>query len=72
MKNVVIAEALRTAVGNMGGTLKPLSAEDLATEVLKGILNKSGIAPTEIDQVILGQCRQSQNDPALGSKARDR
>lgn len=69
MKNVVIAEALRTAVGNMGGTLKPLSAEDLATEVLKGILNKSGIAPTEIDQVILGQCRQSSDSSNIARVA---
>ena len=61
MKKVVIVEACRTAVGSMGGSLKPLSAEDLAVSVMKGILDRSGIDPKEIDQVYMGQCRQSSD-----------
>ena len=41
MKNVVIVDACRTAVGSMGGSLKPLSAYDLACAVLKGTLELS-------------------------------
>lgn len=61
MRNVVIVEGCRTAVGNMGGTLVPLSAENMAEAVMNGILERSGIDPAEIDQVIMGQCRQSSD-----------
>ena len=61
MKQVVIVEACRTAVGSMGGTLKPLSAEDLAVAVMNGILDRSKIDPKQIEQVYMGQCRQSSD-----------
>lgn len=61
MTNVVITEACRTAVGKFGGTLKPLTAEDLAVSVLRGILDRSNIDPEEIDEVILGHCRQTSD-----------
>ena len=61
MRKVVIVEACRTAVGNMGGSLKPLSAEDLAVNVMQGILKRSGVDPKEIEQVYMGQCRQSSD-----------
>ena len=54
MKDVVIVEACRTAVGKMGGSLRPLSAYDLACVVLKGVLDRSGIDPKEIDEVVMG------------------
>ena len=41
-KDVVILDACRTAVGSMGGGLKPLSAYDMAVAVLKGSLERSG------------------------------
>ena len=65
MKDVVIVEACRTAVGKMGGTLRPLSAYDLACVVLKGVLDRSGIDPKEIDEVVMGHCRQSSDDPNI-------
>ena len=65
MKNAVIVEACRTAVGSMGGALRPLSATDLATTVVKGLLDRSGIDPNEIDEVILGQCRQTSDEPNI-------
>ena len=45
METVVIVEACRTAVGNMGGALKPLSAENMATAVIKDLVTRSGISP---------------------------
>ena len=65
MKDVVIVEACRTAVGKMGGTLRPLSAYDLACVVLKGVLDRSGIDPKEIDEVVMGHCRQTSDDPNI-------
>lgn len=69
MKQAVIVEACRTPVGNMGGVLRPLSAYDLAVEVMKGAVSRSGIDPLEIDEVIMGQCRQSSDDPNIARLA---
>lgn len=69
MKNVVIVEACRTAVGSMGGALRPLSAYDLACTVMKGVLDRSGIDPKEIDEVIMGQCRQTSDEPNIARVA---
>lgn len=61
MKNVVIVEACRTAVGKFGGSLKPLSAGDLAAAVMKGAFDRSGVDMNLIDEVDFGQCRQTSD-----------
>ena len=61
MNEVVIVEACRTAVGSFGGSLKPLNAADLAQAVIKGVLDRSGISPDTLDEIIMGQCRQSSD-----------
>src|SRR6185369_2313300 len=55
MTDVVIVAAGRTAVGKFGGTLAKTSASDLGAHVIKGLLASTGIEPTEISEVILGQ-----------------
>ncbi len=65
MKRVVIVEACRTAVGSMGGSLRPLDADALACAVIGGALERSKIAPKEIDEVIMGHCRQSSDNPNI-------
>lgn len=69
LRNCVIVEACRTAVGSMGGSLKPVSAYDMACTVMKGILDRSGIDPKEIDEVIMGQCRQTSDEPNIARVA---
>ena len=69
LRNVVIVEACRTAVGTFGGSLRPVSAYDLACCVMQGILDRSGIDPKEIDEVILGQCRQTSDEPNIARMA---
>jgi len=69
IREVVIVDGCRTAVGNMGGSLKPLHAVDLAECVLKGTLERTGIDPNEIDEVILGQCRQTSDEPNIARVA---
>lgn len=61
MDNVVIVEACRTAVGKFGGSLKPLSAADLGTAVMKASIERAGIDASEIDEVLFGQCRQTSD-----------
>lgn len=53
--NVVIVSALRTAVGNFNGTLASKTAADLGAAVIKATLEKTGVAPLDVDEVILGQ-----------------
>ena len=69
MKNAVIVEACRTAVGSFGGSLRPVSAYDMACTVLKGCIDRSGIDPKEIDEVIMGQCRQTSDEPNIARVA---
>lgn len=49
----------------MGGSLRPCSALDLADVVIRGCIERSGIDPKEIDEVILGQCRQTSDEPNI-------
>ena len=65
MREVVIVEACRTAVGSIGGTLKDIQAEELARVVVQGILDRSKIDPKEISEVILGHCRQTSDNPNI-------
>ena len=55
MDDVVIVAAARTAVGKFGGTLARIPAAELGAHVIKGLLAKTGVDPTLISEVILGQ-----------------
>jgi acetyl-CoA C-acetyltransferase len=55
MNEVVIVAAGRTAVGKFGGTLAKVAAADLGAHVIKNLLAKTGIAPEQVSEVILGQ-----------------
>ena len=65
MRDVVIIDACRTAVGSFGGTIKDIPAEELARVVIQGTLDRSGIDPKKIDEIILGHCRQSSDNPNI-------
>ena len=55
MDDVVIVAALRTAVGKFGGSLSKVAAADLGASVIKALLEKTGVDPATISEVILGQ-----------------
>lgn len=59
MREVVIVEGIRTPVGRKNGVLKDIRPDDLAAEVLKGLVNRTGIKPEIIDDVILGCVSQT-------------
>jgi len=64
MENVYIVAPCRTAVGSFQGSLKDLSAAKLGAVVIKEALNRAGVKPEQVDQVILGnvlQAGQGQN-----------
>ncbi len=55
MEDVVIVAAGRTAIGSFGGTLASQSASSLGAHVIAELLKKTGIAPEQVNEVILGQ-----------------
>ena len=55
MDEVVIVAAARTGVGKFGGTLAKIPATELGAHVIKGLLAQTGVDPSLISEVILGQ-----------------
>lgn len=55
MQDVYVVESLRTPLGSFGGVLSDVEAPRLAATVIKGILERSGLAADAIDEVIIGQ-----------------
>ena len=66
MRDVVICEPLRTAIGRYGGVLQGASAPELAVAVLTAVIDRTGLDPERIDDVILGHCFPSSEAPAIG------
>jgi len=69
MRGVAIVSPVRTAVGSFGGTLKSVSAADLGSLVIKEVLDRTGLDPTKVDDVILGHGYPSGENPAMGRLA---
>lgn len=59
MKEVVIVSAVRTAIGSFGGSLKDVPAVDLGALVIKEAVNKAGIKPEMVDEVVMGNVLQA-------------
>ena len=59
MKEVVITAAQRTAIGNFNGSLAALSAQELGSIVIQATLEKIGLNPGLVDEVILGNVLQA-------------
>lgn len=59
MEPIYITGAVRTAIGKYGGSLKSVPAHTLAASVIKEAVRRSGVSPDRIDEVILGEVRQS-------------
>ncbi|MGV8937514.1 MAG: acetyl-CoA C-acetyltransferase [Allorhizobium sp.] len=53
--SIVIASAARTPVGSFNGVFANVVAHDLGAVAIKGVLERAGVAPEEVDEVILGQ-----------------
>ena len=63
-KKVVLAGACRTAIGKMGGALSNTPAVELGSIVIKEALNRAGVKPEQVDEVLMGcviQAAQGQN-----------
>ena len=58
MQEVVIVSGVRTPVGSYGGSLKDVAAIDLGAMAVKEAVNRAGIKPENVDEVIVGQVGQ--------------
>ena len=62
MPDALIVEAVRTPIGRHGGALAKVRPDDLAAVAIRGVLDRSGIDPHGIDDVILGCANQAGED----------
>ncbi|GEC91168.1 MULTISPECIES: acetyl-CoA C-acetyltransferase [Brevibacillus] len=69
MEQVVIAAAGRTPIGTFGGVLKDVSARKLAETVIRGVMARSGLEASQINEVILGNCIQRTDEPNIARVA---
>jgi len=60
--NTYIIDAIRTPIGNFGGTLKDVRTDDLAAIPIKELIKRTKINPSKIDDVILGCANQAGED----------
>ena len=54
-ENIVIVGAARSAIGTFGGSLAKIPGHQLGATVIKGLLERAGVKPDQVDEVILGQ-----------------
>ncbi|MHA6332191.1 acetyl-CoA C-acetyltransferase [Qipengyuania sp. CAU 1752] len=65
-RRAAICTPLRTPVGRFGGTLAPLEAGALGAVILKALVERSGIDPARVDDVVFSQGYGSGEAPAIG------
>ncbi len=69
MREIVIASAVRTAVGSFGGSLKNVSSVDLGATVIKEALNKAGVEAKDVDEVVMGCVLQAGEGQGVARQA---
>jgi acetyl-CoA C-acetyltransferase len=69
MRDVVIVSAARTALGRVGGSLKTVQPEELAKTVILAAVERAGVEPDAVDEVIIGQTKQSADAANLARVA---
>jgi acetyl-CoA C-acetyltransferase len=62
LREVVIVSAVRTPMGRYGGQLKEVRPDDLAAVVLREVVDRIGLDPAEVEDVILGCANQAGED----------
>jgi acetyl-CoA C-acetyltransferase len=68
-KKIVIVDAIRTPVGAIGGGLAGMLPRDLATHVIKALLEKTGLDPKLVEYTCMGWVMQDPRAPNLAKVA---
>lgn len=66
MRDAFLCEPVRTPVGRFGGVFRDVSAAELGAAAVAGLLERTGLARDDIDDVLFAQCYPSMDAPALG------
>ncbi|NMN93857.1 acetyl-CoA C-acetyltransferase [Antrihabitans stalactiti] len=66
MRRAAIVSPLRTPVGTFGGALRTVPAEELATVIIKAVVEQSGVDPSRIDDVSFAQSYANSEAPCIG------
>ena len=61
-RDVVIVYGVRTAIGKFGGSLKDVRASQLAAHVMKAVVERTGIDPSNLDDIMVGECLQNPDE----------
>jgi acetyl-CoA C-acetyltransferase len=69
LREAVICDPVRTPVGRFGGAFRELPAQALAATVVDAVMSRAGIEPSDVDDVLLGQCYPNGEAPAIGRVA---
>ena len=69
MKEVVIVSAVRTPMGSFGGVLKSLTSTQLGAVAIKGAIEKAGIKPEQVQDVLMGSVIQANLGQAPARQA---
>ena len=62
MIDVVIIDAVRSPIGKFGGALSSIRPDDLLAEVLKGLVERTGVDPGQVEDVVAGCGNQAGED----------
>ena len=66
LRRAAIVAPLRTAVGKFGGALADVQAGDLAATVIRALIERTGIDPARVDDVVFAQGYGNAEAPAIG------
>ena len=69
MRDALICSPLRTPVGRYGGVFRDVDATHLAATVIEAVIERTGLPPEAIEDVVFGQCYPSGEAPAIGRVA---
>jgi 3-oxoadipyl-CoA thiolase len=61
-RTAVVVDGLRTPFGRYGGALREVRPDDMAAHVIRALLDRTGVDPARIDDVILGAANQAGED----------
>ena len=63
--SILALSAVRTPMGSFGGTLKDMASYDIGAVAVREAVKRAGLEPSQIDDVILGSCRQRAISSAI-------
>jgi acetyl-CoA C-acetyltransferase len=69
VRDAVICEPLRTPVGGFGGSLRDVPVQELAATVIRALMERTGLPPESVEDVLLGHCYPTMDAPAIGRVA---